>query len=156
MVTKTVFPTTTVGIGRKDFSQSVEQAVEPLVRSYQNDFHFQANILAVDPGETRFQDVPIPVRNIIFVYEWYASVPDNLTVIGLDIYTVDAAGADVYLVGSIGLQGVEIHISKGLTFLNLMKVAVTNNGGAPQDFNFHCHGVYTSEEQYYLTVGVNP
>lgn len=47
-------------------------------------------------------------------------------------------------------------IAAALPLLQSFSNEVITLGGAPQDFNFHCHGVYTSEEQYYLTVGVNP
>jgi len=157
MVEKTVYTVPTVGIGRKDFSESVQQSVEPLISSYQSDYHFSNEsiipdpLLAVLPGEARQLDIALPAGNVVFAYDSYLSCadPTGTAPISLEVFTFDAVtGAPFSVARVYGIQHVELRLSKGTSFRDTMRIVVTNNSAGALDFQFHTHGFYTSQAQY--------
>jgi hypothetical protein len=144
-------PITPTGVGRKDYSEMVEQSVEPLIRSYQEEFHAVLTILNVPPGGTITVDVPITSKYVAILYNFNVAVYRNV-LIGLVVSAVAVDGTVAPVITENKYQRIKATLARGFPFFRTIRVAVSNYGDVALDFDFHCNGIYTSEEEYYLTI----
>ena len=60
------------GVGRKDYSSTIEHSVEPIIRSYQEDYsHWDTITVAAGAQETI--DVDITTGYVVLLYDFFAN-----------------------------------------------------------------------------------
>lgn len=154
MAERRTFAVVAEGIGRRDYSQNVENSVEPLIRSYQNDYrHFET--LTLPPGGAPVQSViTITAETVVMLYDFYLSAPRNLLLrLAVEIFT--AAGAWTGIIDKPEYQTVELHYTRGFPVFRQYRITGYNYGEVAIDANFISNGIVTSENQYYGRL-INP
>lgn len=143
-----------IGVGKSDYSTSIESAVEPITRSYQEDFHHTESILALAAGDTETIDVPLKSGYVTMLYDFEISANDN-KFISFVISEVNNGIATAILTKG-GYQKVTVALSKGFPFFGTVRVVVSNDSLGALDIDFHCHGITLPETEYYLSGGGAP
>ena len=145
------FAVAATGVGRKDYSQQVEQSVEPIVRSYQNAY-VHDEVYSVLAGQTRIIDVQIPSDTVVLLYDFLASTLSN-RLIGFGVSAIDAVGG---LVNPIflksGYQAVPHHHSRGAPVFMTIRLTLTNYCTIDIDISVTLAGVYTGVQEYHQQV----
>lgn len=144
-------PLIATGVGRKDYSQNVEFAVEPQIRSWQSEYrHF--TYLDIPAGSTVVTEIDIVEKTVVMLYDAYLSAPINSMLrLKLDFFSV--TGTWELITDKTDLGTVEIYYARGFPLFDKYRITVTNYGGAdltgPNAVPFSAHGIVTSEEEYY-------
>ena len=143
-ITFSVVPT---GGGRPDYSQNVEKAVEPQIRSWQSEYqHFEE--IDVPAGDTILTEIAITAQTVVIVYDFYLSAPRNVLLhMKLEFLTAD--GTWGLLIEDSGYQTVPIHYSRGFPLFRRYRVEITNYGEEDVTCRFSAHGTETEENIYY-------
>lgn len=142
------FAVTPTGIGRKDYSQQIEQSVEPIVRSYQQSYILD-EVYVVDALSTRTIDVDIPLDTVVLLYDFLASQVDAADVLGLQVYAIDTTGVASSIFSKFGVQQVEHHHSRGAPVFQQIRIVLTNPTGASMTVYLTIAGIQTSVEEYH-------
>lgn len=141
------FPVTATGIGRKDYSQQVEQSVEPIMRSYQRSYVLD-EVYVVDGSSTRTIDVSIPADTVVLLYDFLASHTVANQVLGLQVQALDSTGVASSIFSKFGTQYVEHHHSRGAPVFQQIRIILTNVSGLAKTIYVTIAGVETSVEEY--------
>lgn len=144
------FAVTATGVGRKDYSQQVEQSVEPIVRSYQSPYVLD-EVYVVGAASTRTINVTIPTDTVVLLYDFLASQTGAANVVGLQVYAVDATGLANSIFSKFGVQAVEHHHSRGAPVFQQIRIVLTNPG-AQATIYVTIAGIMTGVEEYYQEV----
>jgi len=148
-----VFTVNAKGVGRKDYSSMIEHSVEPVIRSYQEDYSYWDTI-TVAAGAQETKDVEITTGYVVLLYDFFASIPTN-QLISLSVFAVsDAAVARIIEVSKHG--SIDAHIAKGVPFFQTIRFRLENMGGEDIDINFGTLGIITSRETYFLLAPLTP
>lgn len=135
------------GVGRKDYSKAIEEAVEPVIRSYQQDYWFH-EYYAVNAGETRVEEIALPADTVVMLYNFFLSVPRNsLIYLNVEAWLPDY-GIYSALADAIGYQNVKIALLVGFPAFIKYKISMTNYGDTNLDMVFSAHGIRTEEQIY--------
>ena len=65
-----------LGVGRKDYSTNVEMSVEPLIRSWQEEYQFY-DTFVVPAGYSVTREIDIPTQTVVMMYDVYLSTTLN-------------------------------------------------------------------------------
>lgn len=137
------------GVGKADYSATVGSATEPIVSSYQADYHYQETISALAPGAIQTIDVTLTSGYVVLFYDWEISTDQN-EIISIVVYEV-LNGVATSVLAKGGYQKVTINLSKGFPFFGTIRLAIRNRSGILLDIDFHMHGINLPETQYYLS-----
>lgn len=140
-------PLTPLGVGRKDYSQNIEYAVEPQIRSWQSEYkHFED--VDVPAGGSVTNEIDIEERTVVMIYDFYLSTPSN-SMLRLRVEFFTAIGTWELMTDKTHLQTVEIHYARGFPLFDKYRITVTNYGASDLTCPFSAHGIVTGEEEYY-------
>jgi len=144
-----VFPAR--GVGRKDYSLTIEHAVEPVIRSYQG-VYSEWQTISVDAGDDTQVDIAIPVANVAIVSDFFVSAPVS-TLLGLTVYAVSDAIAGL-VIRRTKYGSIAEHLTKGFPFFEIVRFVVHNYSAADlvDNVDIGAVGIYTSEQEYYLRI----
>lgn len=138
---------TAVGVGRSDYSQNVEQSVEPIISSWQSGYNTY-KAFSVDPAETHTEEILIDTDYVIIPYDFYLSCYPSVDLsLEIDIYS--ALGNWIPILNKQGTQFIDALLSKGFAMARKWRIKVINNGGVLTDCYFAAYGITTSETEYY-------
>lgn len=143
--TFTVVPT---GVGRQDFSQSVELSVEPEIRSWQQEYKHFEEIDVPANGVPVTTEILITAQTIVIVYDFYLSAPRNV-LLHMKLEFLTAAGTWALLIEDSGYQTIPIHYSRGFPLFRKYRVEITNYSEVDVACSFSAHGTETEENIYY-------
>ncbi len=144
----TVVPT---GIGRRDFSQNIEQSVEPLIESWQEDYLYNV-ALGVPAFSAATHEIDITEKTVVMIYDLFLSVALNaLLVLHVEAY-VD--GVWTHMAYMESYQTVKIHLSRGFPIFDKYRITITNYSTTlALTCFFSSHGIVTDEDFYYMRYG---
>lgn len=149
----TTFNVATRGIGRKDYSGATEVSVEPVITSYQSVYIYSATTVDVPAGESVTIDVEVPLAQVVLLYDVFVSVPSN-HLIRLVLQSIDEEGNIITDIDITAYQKIIKHFLKGDSFFKTIRFILYNYGDeVEEDFVFGCSGLYTSLEEFYMTLG---
>lgn len=144
------------GVGRKDYSQNIEFAVEPQIRSWQSEYKHYVD-LDIPAGSTVVTEIDIVEKTVVMLYDVYLSAPIN-SMLRLKLDFFSAIGIWGLIMNKTDLGTVEIHYERGFPLFDKYRITVTNYGTTNLIGNlaasFSAHGIVTSEEEYYGRVPV--
>jgi len=147
LISRRAFAVTTTGVGRRDYSQNIEESVEPEIRSYQAEYkHFEG--MDVEAGATVQTEIKITEETVIMIYDFWLSTPSN-AMLHLQVEFFSKAGTWEEMADKSSLQTVEIHYTRGFPLFDKYRISVTNYGLNDIVALFSAHGIVTSEEIYY-------
>jgi hypothetical protein len=139
-------PIAAVGVGRADYSQNIEQSVEPIITSWQREYqHYEE--FTVGAGASVTKDIDIESATVAIIYDYYLSSFSSV-VLDLDVEALLVSGAYVPIAMKSALQAVDIRLAKGFPMFRRWRITVTNHGGADADCHFSAHGIVTDETMY--------
>lgn len=142
-----IFKVVPTGVGRQDFSQSVELSVEPQIRSWQQEYqHFEE--IDVPEGDTVLTEIAITAQTVVIVYDFYLSAPRNV-LLHMKLEFLTAAGTWALLIENSGYQVVPINYARGFPLFRRYRVEITNYGEEDVTCRFSAHGTETEENIYY-------
>lgn len=154
LVKRVVFPVTTVGVGRADYSQNVEYAIEPMTRSWQMEYkHYEAVDVGALSDFTR--EIEIGVETVVLIYDIFLSTPRNV-LLNLLVEAYVGEGVWGHMAQRSGYQTVKIPLSRGFPIFDRYRITVTNYGSMNVTCYFSSHGIVTEETTYYGRAGVPP
>lgn len=139
------------GVGRKDYSQQVEQSVEPIVRSYQNSYLLD-EVYVVNGLSTRTIDVTIPANTVVLLYDFLASQVTAANILGLQVLAIDSAGLVNSIFSKYGIQAVEHHHSRGAPVFQRIRIVLTNTAVGAVTVYVTIAGIVTGVEEYYQEI----
>jgi len=149
----TTFDVVSRGIGRKDYSGATEISVEPVITSWQSLYVYSASTDPVPAGASVTIDVEVPFAQVVLLYDVFVSVPSN-HLIRLVLQSIDAEGTIITDVDTTEYQKIIKHFLKGDSFFKTIRFILYNYGDeVEEDFVFGCSGLYTSLEEFYMTLG---
>ena len=114
-ISRTTFTVVPTGVGRKDYSQNVEESVEPEIRSYQAEYKHFEELLAIAAGAAVTQEITITAQTVVMLYDFYLSTPSN-AMLHLEVEFFSATGTWESMADKTALQTVEIHYTRGSRF----------------------------------------
>lgn len=147
VVERRTFTVKTVGIGRKDYSQSIELSVEPQIRSWQEEYQHYEEI-DVPAGDSVTTEIPITARTVVIVYDFYLSAPRNV-LLHMKLEFLTANDTWGLLIEESGYQVVPIHYTRGFPLFRKYRVEITNYSERDVTCRFSAHGTETEENTYY-------
>lgn len=143
-----------LGVGRADYSQSVEQSVEPVVTSWQQDYN-DYETFTITAGSSTSQEVTVTADYVIMLYDFYLS-SSEANVLELAIDMLSAAGNWVVVARKSATQYIDINLSKGFAFFKKFRIRAWNYGGTDAPCYFSAHGIITTETQYFGGIYAGP
>lgn len=146
-----VFTVNPTGVGRKDYSQQVEQSVEPIVRSYQDSYVLD-EVYTVNGLSTRTINVTIPTNTVILLYDFLASQVGAANILGLQVLAVDSVGLASSIFSKFGIQHVEHHHSRGAPVFQQIRIILTNTAVGAITAYVTIAGIITGVQEYYQRV----
>jgi len=146
-IKRETFTVTPTGVGRRDFSQNVELAVEPQIRSWQEEYqHFEE--IDVEAGDSVTTVIEITAQTVVLVYDFYLSAPRNV-LLHMKLEFLTAAGTWALLIEDSGYQIIPINYSRGFPLFRRYRVEITNYSEEDVTCRFSAHGTETEENIYY-------
>lgn len=139
------------GTGRKDYSQNIEFIVEPLIRSYQQQYTYYDEYDDVAPGSSAIVDIPITTGTVAFVYDFRLATFAKI-LIGLTIQAVGTDGVVAHVAYARGYTNLYHNIPAGFPFFNIIRATYYNLSDKTADLVLSMSGMYTSEKEYHLTL----
>ena len=137
------------GVGRPDYSSSIEVSVEPVITSHESVYSYRGAVI-IPASSNTVTDVTVPLNQIVLIHDFYASIPANM-LIRLVVEAIDAAGTTTEVVDQSGYQKVVQHINKGYPFFATIRFTVYNyNTVAENNMRIGCAGFFTSAEEYFI------
>jgi len=145
-----IFTVPARGVGRPDYSSSVEISVEPVITSHESVYSYRGAVVIAAASST-VTNVTVPLNQVVLLHDFYASIPANM-LIRLVVEAIDRAGTITEVVDQSGYQGVTAHISKGYPFFQTIRFTTYNYQplAAENNMRIGCAGFYTSAEEYYI------
>ena len=141
------------GTGRPDYSENVEYSTEPIIRGAQNKYVYYLEILDVAAGGEATIDIDITADTVVMLYDFYMSSIANV-LLDFNLFTIDSDGAvTATIFRDRDYQRVYHKIPQGFPFFDTYRVGYKNNSNRTIDLFLNIAGLYTSEKEYYLTVG---
>lgn len=139
------------GIGRRDFSQNVEQSVEPLIESWQEDYLYNV-ALGVPAFSAATHEIDITQDTVVMIYDLFLSTPLNvLLAIHVEAYV---NGVWTHMAYMESYQTVKIHLSRGFPLFDKYRITITNNSTTlALTCYFSSHGIVTEEDFYFMRYG---
>ncbi len=146
-----VYAVVSRGIGRRDYSQGIEESVEPLTSSYQesySDWDFQL----VPAGGSITRNFAIPTGRVIVAYDFWASFPQftllQLQVLAYRILPAPPVLSQVLITTAYG--SIETRVTKGEPFYSGdARFVITNYAANDVWVSFGFAGIAVDEGQYY-------
>jgi len=150
---KRTFSVTPVSVGRKDYSANVEQSVEPLILSWQQEYKAYKEI-TVNANTEVTTEVEIEAATVVIVYDFYLSTYSNVLLDArLDFLEADGVTWSPFA-AKWGTRTVEIHITRGWPLFKKYRITIKNwDPSVNADCTFTSHGIVTSETVYYGRMG---
>jgi len=146
-IKRETFTVTPTGVGRRDFSQNVELAVEPQIRSWQEEYqHFEE--IDVEAGASVTTVIEITAQTVVLVYDFYLSAPRNV-LLHMKLEFLTAAGTWALLIEDSGYQIIPINYARGFPLFRRYRVEITNYSEEDVTCRFSAHGTETEENIYY-------
>ena len=146
-IKRETFTVTPTGVGRRDFSQNVELAVEPQIRSWQEEYqHFEE--IDVEAGDSVTTVIEITAQTVVLVYDFYLSAPRNV-LLHMKLEFLTAAGTWALLIEDSGYQIIPINYARGFPLFRRYRVEITNYSEEDVTCRFSAHGTETEENIYY-------
>ena len=143
------------GVGRKDYSMATEKTVEPVITSWQSLYVYSASTAPVPAGASITIDVAVPLAQVVLLYDVFVSVTSN-HLIRLVLQSIDSLGIIITDVDLTEYQKITKHFLKGDPFFKTIRFILYNYGDVvEEDFVFGCSGLYTSLEEFYMTLGAS-
>lgn len=137
------------GVGRRDYTEGIEFSVEPLIMSYQQEFH-EWRMATVPAGGDAIVDIPITSGTVVMLYDFFASIPRN-TLIGLVVQAV----VGILIGDAVNKQGygsIHANLSKGIPFFETIRFTVHNYDVTDIDVNVGASGIETDVSHYFMTL----
>lgn len=109
--------TPSLGVGRKDYSQGVEESVEPLISSYQDEYS-DWGAFTVPAGADLTINFTMPAGKVVIGYDFFCQFYCNtLMSLRISAYRLHPMPPGYYVVFSTQKYGsIEKHITKGVVF----------------------------------------
>lgn len=147
-VERRTFSVTPTGVGRKDYSQNVQVAVEPIIRDYQSKYNSGLIELSLPADGNVEQEIEFETGYVYILYDFFLSIP-RMSLIRFHVQFYSAAGNWLTIVNEYGYQKCKAQILKG--FPMARKYRVTAYNYCPEDLTavFSAHGIVTEETRYY-------
>jgi len=142
------FAVVPTGVGRPDYSQSVELSVEPQIRSRQEEYKHFEEIEVPANGVPITTVIEITARTVVIVYDFFLSAPMNV-LLHMNLEFLSADGTWGTLIEDSGYQTVPVRYSRGFPLFRRYRVTITNYGDAATLCRFSAHGIVTEENIYY-------
>lgn len=139
------------GTGRKDYSENVEYSVEPVIRGPQTQYTYYEEFLNVAAGASSTVDIDITADTVVILYDFYLSSIANV-LLDFNIFAIGTDGSVATVFRDRGFQSIYHPIPSGFPFFNTYRLGYTNNSEILIDLIFTVAGLYTSEDEYYLTI----
>lgn len=150
---KELFPFEERGIGRKDYSAAVEFSVEPIIRSYQEDYSYWDTI-TVAAGDIVTKDVAISTGYVVLLYDFFATIP-TYELISLSVFAI-SDGVVGRVIEETKYGSIDAHLSKGAPFFQTIRFRVENMGENSLDINIGTTGIETTRSTYLLISPAGP
>ena len=142
-----IFSVIPEGIGRVDYSQSVEVTTEPFITSWQSSYNY-ARMITVPALGNRVINVAIPTRQVVILYDFFASIPSN-KLIRLVVETLDTTGVASRPVDKLAYQRIAAHVSKGIYSVNNIQFTLYNYAPVIEnEMVIGCSGMYTTLAEF--------
>jgi len=139
------------GIGRVDYSDSVEVMTEPFVTSWQSGYNY-ASMQTVPAAGSKVVDVPIPSPQVVILYDFFASIPSN-KLIRLVVEAVDTLGVTFRAVDKSAYQSIAAHVSKGTYSVNILRFTLYNYAPVVEnEMVIGCGGMYTTLAEFFIDI----
>jgi len=143
------FTVPVTGVGRRDYSQDVQLAVEPTIRSYQEPYTFQ-EVYVLNAGQTRTIDIDIPSGQVVMLYDWLCCCPANV-LLSFEGQTIDQDGTVNSVFHKAGYQKVDHHLPRGVPVFRTIRLIITNYSTLNlTDVEVSLAGSQMSQEEYYM------
>ena len=140
------------GIGRKDYSINVETSVEPMIRSWEEQYTHCQEWVDVEAGESNTENIVLPTDYVYILYDFTLSTLAN-TLIGLEAHAVGADEIVAPIFEDTKYQRIYHPIPRGFPFFHIIRIVVKNLGDETLDsLVLSLAGIKTAESAYYLTV----
>lgn len=143
-------PVTPIGVGRKDYSENVEFAVEPQIRSYQSLYAYNTT-RRLGPLSADTFTITVPSGSVAIIHDIILSVPANV-LIGLDVVAVEGGVSMATPVSDTKYQIIAEHRSQGYPAFETLVITLYNYSSLTLDFVLNLTGFQVSREQYYQAV----
>lgn len=124
-------------------------SVEPVIRSYQT-VYSEWDLVTVPAGADLTVDIPIPTGFVALVSDFFATFP-CLTLLEMKVQAV-SAGIVGDVVTKSGYGSVIAHLPKSFPFDDIVRFILHNYAAFDVDVDIGAVGIYTSVENYTLTV----
>jgi hypothetical protein len=144
-----IWTVTPIGVGRADYSKSVERQTESVTRSWQEDYQEARVILDIPPGSSVTEEIDTGVNNVVLLYDLRLVTEINV-LIGLEIQEQAATGGWTRIYKQFGYTRIIDKISKGLPVFGKYRVIAYNFSNVPIDVVFSTSGIKTTREKYEL------
>lgn len=136
--------------GRRDYGAAIESAVEPMIRSYEDEYHY-FEVIDVGAGGSVQREISLTADTVVIVYDFLLSCPVHQRIeLVFEFYV---APAYTELMRKSGLGLVEIHLAKGFPLFDKYRLTINNLGAVNVSLPLSVHGIVTAEDQYYGGVG---
>jgi len=147
------FAVVPTGVGRKDYSENIEYATEPLIRSWQSRYS-HSEVVSVPAGGSVVRTLVLTIEHVVMLHDLGISANRNV-LIGLyvEAYNPDT-GIWAPIASEMGYQKVIMQISAGFPIFDRYRITITNHSSHDLDIPFNAAGIETTEEKYYLAVHV--
>lgn len=144
----------TVEVGREDYSQNIEYAVEPVIRSWESEYRHNEAVV-VGAGEDTVSEISIEAETVVLIYDIFLSTPRNV-LLNLLVEAYIGDGVWGHMAQKSGYQTLKIPLSRGFPLFDKYRITVTNFGSMDITCYFSSHGIVTAEKTYYARAGVPP
>ena len=143
-----MFVVPVTGVGRRDYSQDVQVAVEPIIRDDQEKYNSGVIELSMPAGGSVQQEIPFETGYVYMLYDFCLSVPSR-TLIRLFVQMYTAAGAWAAILNQYDYQTVKANLTKGFPLARKYRVTAYNYGADDLTGLFSAHGIRLEETKYY-------
>jgi hypothetical protein len=144
-----IWTVTPIGVGRADYSKSVERQTESVTRSWQEDYQEAKIILDIPPGSSVTEEIDTGINNVVLLYDLRLVTEINV-LIGLEIQEQATTGEWTRIYKQLGYTRIIDKISKGLPIFRNYRVIAYNFSNVPIDVVFSTSGIKTTRETYEL------
>lgn len=142
------FTTISEGIGRADYSANVEQSVEPIILSWQNEYRYYEVLPLILPGATLQREITLDRNVVAILYDFFLSDINNQDYsVLLELWT--AAGAYSEFGSKTAPQTVEFHFAKGVPNFTKYRITIANRGLLGATPTLSIHGMWTEQTTWY-------
>jgi hypothetical protein len=139
------------GTGRPDYSVNIEYSTEPILRSHQNQYNYYLEITDLAPSSSLTTlDIDIPIDTVVLLYDFcLTSVKNQL--LEFIVQAKGTGGGYTTIFYDENYQNIYHPIPNGFPFFDEYRIKYRNRGQSDTDLILSIHGLYTGEDEYYLT-----